>query len=324
METENIWILICPNATAFRHTSVTKIEVFVNCWASGFFAWDIDNWVMWACMHGPNDAPWLQALDEDAGLDAQTIHLQESCTFRVTNEIKKFQRKLTGDGKLINGGRKCWWGCPDATGLVPIEGKVNKNKWGAFLRKVCICIGDYAHAGCRATYAFKKRLTKTITTLTVGFVGVRQIAIEFAGIWSTLLAHVKHVARAERLFQGTTKVGQFDISTSMLFLTEPKYHVRIVHGLRNHFPNTMWCKRPRLTAVKSVRYGSDRVGSQPHGSTGQWPIVERCSKNIVTFVCSAVYLRNTGISLSNLLSKTACVGGAFAAHAFHDVVSPMY
>ena len=35
-------------------------------------------------------------------------------------------------------------------------------------------------------------------------------------------------------------------------------------------------------------------------------------------------MRNTGISLSNLLSKTACVGGAFAAHAFHDVVSPMY
>ena len=26
----------------------------------------------------------------------------------------------------------------------------------------------------------------------------------------------------------------------MLFLTDPKYHVRIVHGLRNHFPNTMF------------------------------------------------------------------------------------
>ena len=41
-------------------------------------------------------------------------------------------------------------------------------------------------------------------------------------------------------------------------------------------------------------------------------------------MCSAVYLRNTGISLSNLLSKKTCVGGAFPAHAFHDVVSPMY
>ena len=26
----------------------------------------------------------------------------------------------------------------------------------------------------------------------------------------------------------------------MLFLTHPKYHVRIVHGLRNHFPNIMF------------------------------------------------------------------------------------
>ena len=84
------------------------------------------------------------------------------------------------------------------------------------------------------------------------------------------------------------------------------------------------CERPRLTAVKSVTHGSDWVGSQPHGSIGQWPIVERCTKSIVTFMCSAVYLRNTGISLSNLMSKTACVGGAFAAHAFHHLVSPMY
>ena len=105
---------------------------------------------------------------------------------------------------------------------------------------MCIRIGDYAHAGCRVTNAFKKRLTETITMLTVGVVGVRRIASEFADIWSALLADVKHVAPAERLFQKTTKAGQFDISTSMLFLTKPKYHVPIVHGLKNHFPNTMF------------------------------------------------------------------------------------
>ena len=48
------------------------------------------------------------------------------------------------------------------------------------------------------------------------------------------------MAPADRLFQKTTKAGQFDISTSMLFLTDPKYHVRIVHGLKNHFPITMF------------------------------------------------------------------------------------
>ena len=63
--------------------------------------------MMWSCMDGPDDAAWLQALDEDAGLNPQIIHLQESCTCRVKNETKKCQCKLTGDGKLMmvtNGG----------------------------------------------------------------------------------------------------------------------------------------------------------------------------------------------------------------------------
>ena len=121
-----------------------------------------------------------------------------------------------------------------------IKGTVNNLKSGAFLRSVCIRIGDYALAGCRVTNAFKKRVTETITTLTVGVVGVRRIASEFADIWSTLLADVRHVVPANSLFQKTTKVEQFDISTSILFLIDPKYHVRSVHGLKNHFPNTMF------------------------------------------------------------------------------------
>ena len=48
------------------------------------------------------------------------------------------------------------------------------------------------------------------------------------------------MAPADRLFQKTTKLGQVNISTSMLFLTDPKYHVRIVHGLGNHFHDTMF------------------------------------------------------------------------------------
>ena len=108
LETEKIWILIRPDATSLWRTSVTKINVFVNCWASGFSgAGDIQKWVMWVCMDGPDDAAWVQALDEDAGLNARIIHLQESCTFRVKNNTKKFQCKVTGDGKLMmvtNGG----------------------------------------------------------------------------------------------------------------------------------------------------------------------------------------------------------------------------
>ena len=61
----------------------------------------------------------------------------------------------------------------------------------------------------------------------------------FGGIWSTLLADVKHVAPADKLFQKTTKAEQVDISTFMLFLKDPKYHVPMVNGPRNHFPNTM-------------------------------------------------------------------------------------
>ena len=73
-------------------------------------------------------------------------------------------------------------GCHEGFGCVPIEGTVNKIQCRSFVRSVCIRIGAYAHAGCRVTNAFKKRLTETITTLTVGVVGVRRIASEFADI----------------------------------------------------------------------------------------------------------------------------------------------
>ena len=116
VEIEKIWILICPDATALWHTSVTKIDVFVNCWASGFStAGDIHKWVMWAYMDGPDDAAWLQALDEDAGLNAQHMYLQEIRASRVKNQTKKFQCKLTGDGKLMmvtNGGGEMLVGLP--------------------------------------------------------------------------------------------------------------------------------------------------------------------------------------------------------------------
>ena len=77
----------------------------------------------------------------------------------------------------------------------------------------------------------------------MGDVGVRRIASEFAGIWSTLLAYVKHACMWLLLTgfsKKTAEAGQFDISTSMLFLTDPEYHVRVVPGLRKPFPNTMF------------------------------------------------------------------------------------
>ena len=160
VETEKIWILICPDATSLWHTSVTKIDVLVNYWASGFSAaGNIHKWVMWVYMDGPDDAAWLQALDEDAGLNAQIIHLQESCTFRVKKRNQKVSIKTdqgweTNDGDERGG--EVLVGPPRCHRVGPIEGTVNKVQWGAFLRSVCIRIGDYAYTGCRVTNAFKK------------------------------------------------------------------------------------------------------------------------------------------------------------------------
>ena len=186
---------------------------------------------------------------------------------------------------------------------------------GGISLKCVYSIGDYAHAGCRLTNAFKKRLTKIVATLTMGVVGVRQIASDFADSWSMMLADVNHVAPTDRLFQRTTKAEQSDINTSMLFFTDPStmFEMFMVPGsifrtpcsevsycghLLKHCcaiwvaktpcggkkktPLTMVrCKRPRVTAAKSVRHGSNRVGSQPHGSTREWLIIEWCSKNRV-------------------------------------------
>ena len=87
VEAEKIWILICPDAMSLWHTSVTKINVFVNCWASGSSAaGDIHKWVMWVCMDGADNAAWLQALDEDAGSKSSTYR-------KVVRSVSKMKPK---------------------------------------------------------------------------------------------------------------------------------------------------------------------------------------------------------------------------------------
>ena len=90
VETEKIWILICPDATLLWQTSVSKIDGFLNCWASGFSAaGDIHKWLMWVCMNGLDEAARLQALDENAGLNAHT-----SSSYRtLVNSVSKKQPK---------------------------------------------------------------------------------------------------------------------------------------------------------------------------------------------------------------------------------------
>ena len=160
--------------------------------------------MIWGFMDGLDDGAWMQHSDEDPGSNCQIIQLQESSTFRVNNLSKRFPCKLSGDGKLMmvmNGGGKCRWcvGCD--------RGHGQQNLVGGILRSVCIRIRDYAHTSCGLTTAFEKRPTETDATLTLGVVGVQQIATDFADIWCMLLADVNHVATGDRLFQTTTKAG---------------------------------------------------------------------------------------------------------------------
>ena len=93
---------------------------------------------MWAYMDGPDDAAWLQALDEDAGLNAQSIYLHESFTFRVKNETKKFSCKLTGDGKLMmvtNGGGEVLVGLPQRHRVGADRGHGKQNSMGGISSK---------------------------------------------------------------------------------------------------------------------------------------------------------------------------------------------
>ena len=87
--------------------------------------------------HGP------QSVDEDAGLNAQIIRLHESCTFRVKDETKKFQCKLTGDGKLMmvtNGGGGLLVGLPRCHGVGADRGHGKQNSMGGISSK---CV--YSH-----------------------------------------------------------------------------------------------------------------------------------------------------------------------------------
>ena len=50
----------------------------------------------------------------------------------------------------------------------------------------------------------------------------------FVDIWDDLQDDAKNIPAAERLFQKGTKEGQFDISTSKVFLQEPAYATHLV------------------------------------------------------------------------------------------------
>ena len=70
-------------------------------------------------------------------LNAQVDHPQKSCTFLVNIQeipMQTDRRWETNDGDERGGGGG-WWGCPHASGLVPIEDTVNKVHWGGISSK---------------------------------------------------------------------------------------------------------------------------------------------------------------------------------------------
>ena len=102
--------------------------------------------------------------------------------------------------KVVVGGGY-WWGCPDASQLVPIEGTVIKIWWGAFPRSVCIRIADYAKARCRVTNAFKKRLTESVTMFE-GKLPQVGLALLLLVIWSGPILLLLYICVSEGRFGG--------------------------------------------------------------------------------------------------------------------------
>ena len=242
MTTKRIWVVICPDATPLWRTSVTNSEVFVHSWGEGIQAAnDIHRWAMWFCLDGLHDAGCLvsSCLDLEAKFSEQVRHVQSECRYYIEGVWKEFECILTGDGKhmsVTNGGGKCWEGCTDCNGLHPVDKLPTEVQWGAFLRDVKGRVGDVEHGMCGFVNMFKKRLTSNLVEWVQGVPSIRNIMASLVDIWDDLQDDAKRILVAHRLSQRRTKEGQFDLSTSKLFLQKRAYATRLVAALRQHFP----------------------------------------------------------------------------------------
>ena len=148
-------------------------------------------------------------------------HIKNEWTYHIEGVWKEFECILMGDGRLMsitNGGGKFLEGCRDCKGVHPVDKLPTEVQWGAFVTDIKGRVRDVEHSMCRFVNMFKKRLTSSPIEWVQGVASIRNIMASFVDIWDDLQHDAESIPVAERLFQKRTKEGDFDISTSQVFL----------------------------------------------------------------------------------------------------------
>ena len=96
-----------------------------------------------------------------------------------------------------------------------------------------------------------------------------------------------NVPLADRVVLRPQQKDTFDLTSARIFLETPEYQKRVVHSLKEFYPN-------HTVEGKKVCVGASWNGSQPCGSIGQWHTAPRFLGSIGVCTCSLPYQLNGG------------------------------
>ena len=238
-------ILICADATPLWRSSATRCDVHVGFRAGGpQKAGDPSTWTTWWTIDGGDDAAWLRAMDNSAGLNAEVAAMDDHGSAPIGGgRCTGFMSFVTGDGKGMGAGnhepgKKCWL-CNDHMSLEPSDSVLPVCRWGAFLRHVTPDRrpGDYAHANARNCTTLCKRTRADIVNWVANGQGSRRALTALNDLWGDITQEANRIPVGERVAMRPTKEGSLDITAARMFLDKAEFKKALVDILETYFPD---------------------------------------------------------------------------------------
>ena len=237
LSSAEIPMILCPYATPLWRASSTQCDVYVGCWKGGFAAeGQPHHWATWRVMDGGNYTHPLRAIDATASLNDQVQAVESALDIIVPGHgVARFRCHLTGDGKgmasMNHAPSKTCRCCDDGSSLQLANVVPPTPQWVAFLH--CVPphrqVGDYAHALACICNAVRKRLSVNVSVWVANGDGPGSVG-RLKELWVEFTQEVARIPVSQRTGMRPTKAGQFDITLSQLFLTQPLWQRRPIRN----------------------------------------------------------------------------------------------
>ena len=221
------------------------------------YASKVKLWASWFCMDGGEERAFLRSLDVSANLKQEVNDVEEDIVL-FQNQFLTCIVTLTGDEKgteaMGGAASKCSF-CKDPNAIVEQMGVESTSRWGAFWR--CVTpdrrLGDYQYAACRILNGIAKRIETTLQALPRGTPGTAQALAGLQAFKQGLKDETSGIFLRERLPSASrAKERDFDLTSTKVFLTSPRFQRQFVDCVKEHVPSVRSPAGPPLWVVVHV------------------------------------------------------------------------